>query len=305
MLGASERTERFAQIARRSGALAIVANDQRESLRTLLAAAGRAASDGDVSRFKVDVTRALSPLASAILIDPQFGLRAVESAAARDPGCGLIVAADRLVQEPGEVVVDTSFDESLPLDDYVLAGAAALKLLVIWRRSDDAAARQAMVARFVDRCRELGVLSVVEAVCRVPDPGSTGDETEWQRDRDILAAAAELGSFEPDLYKAEVPSLGTAPPLEIERMSADVTASVPCPWVVLSGGVDAEIFPTAVLAACRGGASGFLAGRGIWGPSISAPDPIRALTEDAATRLSELIAIVDAEARPWQEAAAT
>jgi sulfofructosephosphate aldolase len=65
--------------------------------------------------------------------------------------------------------------------------------------------------------------------------------------------------------------------------------------------VPAERFPEFVAASCRGGASGFLAGRAIWGPSITASDQAAHLLAHAAPRLRELAAIVDAEARPWRD----
>ena len=94
--------------------------------------------------------------------------------------------------------------------------------------------------------------------------------------------------------------MGAGSDAEIEDGCAQITQNLSCPWVVLSGGVAAERFLGVVAAACRGGASGFLAGRGIWGPSIAAEDPAAALTMDARPRMVELSAVVDAIARPWQ-----
>jgi sulfofructosephosphate aldolase len=292
------RRTRFTAIARPGGGLDLLANDQRESLRTLLVQARKPATDVDVTSFKVAVARALSPLASGALIDPLYGLDEILHERVLAPGCGLIVAVDFLIQEPGQPVKDTAFDASLPLDRFVAQGAAGLKLLVIWRRDGDRYARQRTVRDFVASCDRLGVLSVVEGIVREP----AGAPEEWDRDGDIFDAAVELSRLGCDLYKAEVPTLGQGSEPEVERLSAAITAAIPCPWVVLSGGVDAERFPPAVRAACRGGASGFLAGRGIWGPSISAADPLAHLDTDAVARMRELIAIVDAHARPWTAA---
>ncbi len=104
------RSERFSAIARANGVLALLANDQRESLRTLLTQARKPASDEEVVRFKVGVARALSPLASGALVDPLYGLDAIQHAAALAPRCGLIVAADVLIQEPGKLVEDAELE---------------------------------------------------------------------------------------------------------------------------------------------------------------------------------------------------
>ena len=82
-----------------------------------------------------------------------------------------------------------------------------------------------------------------------------------------------------------------------------MTEAIGRPWVVLSAGVPVERFPAAVEAAGRGGASGFLAGRGVWGPAIRTADPAAALVTDGRARLEELLAIADALARRrWDDA---
>lgn len=292
MLQSTVRSQRFASLARPSGGLALLAIDQRESLRTLMSNAKLASSDTDLTAFKVAVTEALSPLSSGILIDPAYGLDAVLASGVLAPGCGLIVAADRLVQAPGKPLADSLFDESLDLEPIVSKGAVALKLLVLWERGRKRQERLEMARRFVARCEGLGVLSVVEGIVRGGADGG-GD-----RDVDVVDAAREFGALGPDLYKAEVPTLGTGDAIQIERIASDITAALPCPWVALSAGVAADAFPSAVEAVCRGGAAGFLAGRGIWGPAIRDGDIVDLLTTEALPRLQALVTIVDRLARP-------
>src|ERR687893_2979215 len=87
-------------IGRASGALAMVAMDQRESLRTMFDQAGhRRVPDDRLIAFKLDVARALSPLASGFLIDRELGVE--RAAPLLPPSCGLILAADALEQEQG------------------------------------------------------------------------------------------------------------------------------------------------------------------------------------------------------------
>src|SRR3712207_9471149 len=88
-------------IARPSGALAMVAMDQRESLRTMYDAAGAGRPADDVLvRFKLDVARALAPLASVFLVD-RGALDRVRAAGVVPAGTGLILAADAREQSPG------------------------------------------------------------------------------------------------------------------------------------------------------------------------------------------------------------
>jgi len=94
-----------------------------------------------------------------------------------------------------------------------------------------------------------------------------------------------------------VPTLGRSDDEAIRRAAETITDAIDCPWVVLSNGTPPERFDAAMLAACRGGASGFLAGRAIWTASLVAPDPATHLETVAAPRLGALAAAVDRRGR--------
>jgi sulfofructosephosphate aldolase len=121
------------------------------------------------------------------------------------------------------------------------------------------------------------------------------------REPAIVEAAAELAGLGPSLYKCEVPLHGRGTDAELEARCREIDAAVACPWVVLSQGVEADDFRRAVTAACRAGASGFLAGRALWSTTLAAPDPTLPLRERSAPRLRELAEIVDTYGRPWDE----
>src|SRR5207249_11773009 len=66
-------------VADERGIIAAAAMDQSGSLRKAIAKAkGSEASEAEVSEFKVLVTEVLTPYASAILLDPEYGLEAVK-----------------------------------------------------------------------------------------------------------------------------------------------------------------------------------------------------------------------------------
>lgn len=285
-------------IARPSGALAMVAMDQRESLRHMfdLAGAGRP-SDEVLIRFKLDVAQALGPLASGFLIDRHYGFEAVREVL--PAGTGLILAADDLTQEDGGPVEETALDEVV-LTQTDLDGVAALKLLVIWRRDAKREQRVRLVERFVAECSARGVLSVLEPVVRAtPEELDAGS---WDLDEAIREAAAELSPSGQSLYKVQVPLSGTGDAAQQREASERLNAAITGPWVVLSQGVDRPAFLPAVEAACRAGASGFLAGRALWSDVVGRDDVPSALRELSVPRLEALIEVVDREARPWREA---
>ena len=274
-------------LARPSGTFLMVAMDQRESLRTMLREHGHDATDERLRDFKLAVARELGPHASGLLIDDAYGVDVVEEAVRLvPPSCGVLLAVDLLDQEPGAIVDDTRLDERAELP----AGIAALKLLVIWRDDERRGERVEMSRRFVALAERHGVLSVLEPVVRHED-------REWA----IVEAARELGAVAPSLYKCQVPFGGKAEPAAITTHCREIDAALPCPWVVLSQGVDPADFPGAVEAACRGGASGMLAGRAVWTATLTAGDPTELLRTRSVPRLQELAAIVDAHGRPWRQ----
>ena len=281
-------------LARDTGTFLMVAADQRESLRTMLAQHHtQPIGDERLVRFKLAVARELGPFASGLLIDRHYGFRELVAERLLPFSCGLVLAADALEQLPGGMVEDTELDDEVDAGAAAAAGAVALKLLVIWRDDDARERRVETSRRFVQLARAHGLLSVLEGVVR----GSDG----FDRDAAIVEAAEELSSVGPSLYKCEVPTHGWGEAAAIERRCREVDAVVGCPWVVLSQGVEPDRFPTAVAAACRGGASGMLAGRAVWTATLAADDPTALLRQCSVPRLRELAAIVDAHGRPWRE----
>jgi sulfofructosephosphate aldolase len=288
------------RLARPSGAFAMVAMDQRESLRAMFAE--NLPEPIELERrvaFKVAVARELSPHASALLVDRHEGLDPILEAGALDPGCGLIIAADDLVQPIGGAVDDTGLDRGVDLDAARERGAVAAKLLVIWKPDRSPESRAALVDEFLRHARGAGLVGIVEGVVRPPEGV---DEKDWtEREDALFDATRELGALRPDIYKAQVPFSGRAPMADITERCRRMTDVLPCPWVVLSAGVALEDFATSVEAACRGGASGFLAGRAVWRDALTA-DPEPVLRERSVPRLQRLGEIVDELARPWTEA---
>ncbi|WP_028048247.1 hypothetical protein [Cellulomonas sp. URHD0024] len=286
-------------IARPAGGFAMVAMDQRESLRTMFDAAGSVSVRADDSRlvdFKVAVAQVLGPLASGFLIDRGPALQRIRSCVLPS-STGLLLAADSLVQDAGGPVEETGLDHVVLADGFDLRGVAALKLLLIWRRDERRHERVELARRFVDEARRRGVLSVLEPVVRAT-PAEAGS---WDLDDAIVEAAQELSVLGADLYKAQVPRAGRGPLPALVAACERLGRAVRGPWVVLSQGVDPEDFAQAVVAACRGGASGFLAGRALWSDVVGTPDVEATLRAVAVPRLRRLIEVVDAEAQPWSQ----
>jgi len=262
------------KLARPSGALAMVAVDQREALRGMFAPhQSTPVPDSQLTQFKVDVARELSPYASALLVDQEFGIDAIIDQKALQGGCGLIAAADLLVGPAGGAATDTAVDPDV--DRMRDIGSVGLKFLVLWRNDESPDVRAKLVEDFNKLCEISGLPSIIEIIVKPP----TDTSRSFNREEELIIAAREAAAWKPDLYKAEVPFHGEGD-LNLVTKNADrISEAIGSPWVVLSNGVKQPFFNDAVKACAMGGASGFLAGRAVWADIVSSPDIPKALRE--------------------------
>lgn len=279
---------------RRPGSgFAMLAIDQRESMRAMFAEKQTAAvTDDQLIAFKLAAIKALTPYASAVLMDREFAWAPAIRSGSVAPGCAMIAAADRFIASADEIVSDVESDDQLDPALVRQEGALALKLLVTWRPDESPERRIAMVRTFIEKCHRANMLAIVEPVSRKRRDGQPTDLSAG-----ILAAAAELGQLGADVYKAEVPLYAKGTEAAVRAECARLNALIDGPWVVLSSGVAPDQFPEAVKWACLEGASGFLAGRAVWRGVVGQSDLASALERDAAPRLRRLCDVVDAFCR--------
>lgn len=293
----------LADIASPDGTFAVVAMDQRNTLKRMYAAVGvDDPADDELRAIKADVVTALAPAASAFLLDPTYGVPALDSLdVARD--FGVLVAAEpekrpKLGDEP-RAARDPQQDARWVRDQ----GGTAVKFLVQLRADrvaapgepDLAAEVLDVVRAVVADCRDAGVPSVVENLI-YPLPGEAELSPERRADA-IIEAAVALDELGCDLLKLEYPG---SP--EACRRLAD---SIRSPWAVLSAGVDASVFTDVLKVSCdEGGASGFIAGRAVWKDAVGMDRSARQafLADEGLRRLEACVKAIDGRARPWTEA---
>jgi tagatose-1,6-bisphosphate aldolase len=294
-------------IADTGGRLAVLAMDQRATLRRMLDGAGMPSSGSDLSAFKVDVVRALAPLSTGVLLDPDFGVGPVRETGVLPEGVGLLVAAEP-VDRAKPVDPATWKEETGRIVDpdrgarYVLElGGDALKFLVQWRPGLPVApgepelAQEALraTATVIADCAEEGVPSVIEPLIgRLANEPPFTPETAGPI---VIESATRMAALGPDLLKLEWP--GSA-----EGCRAVTEALGPVPWALLSAGVEFEAFADRVRLALNAGAVGFIAGRAIWGEAVGlAGEERRAfLAEVAAPRLATLREVLDEHGGSWR-----
>jgi len=231
-----------------------------------------------------------------MLVDLDYGLPALAELSDRAPGTGRIVAVDVFHGPRFGPPTGTSLDVEAFRPGALPPDLHALKFFMFWHPDQPMSRRRDQASEFVERCATLGLLSLLEGVVQLPG-------TDERFDESLLRAAEEFGQARPDLYKTQVPTLGRAALDEVQRLSTSLTRAVGVPWVALSNGVEADRFADVVGAVCRGGASGFLAGRASWSAAVDADDPAAELASAGRSRLAAFADRVDAEGVPWWVAA--
>lgn len=288
------------RIARPDGTFAIVAMDQRNTLRRMLTAVGRTPDDADMTDLKADIARALSPSASAILVDPDLGAPACVRPGVMAPGCGVLVAAEPANKDAWEGEPRATRDPALNAAWVKGHGGDALKFLVQLRagrpRRDgdvDLETEVLDVCRAViEDCRAEHLPSVIEnLIYAVP---SQPPLSARERSDVIVESARMIDELGCDLLKLEYPGS----PEACRRVAEIVTG----PWAVLSAGVAFDDFLDVLRISCdEGGASGFIAGRAFWKEAVDLEGPARYefLSTEGRRRLDSCVDAIDGRGRPW------
>jgi tagatose-1,6-bisphosphate aldolase len=291
-------------IANPDGRLAVLAMDQRATLRRMLDGADKPSTDADLSAFKVDVVRALAPLSTGVLLDADFGVGPVRDAGALPDEVGLLVAAEPVVKAKWNDEIRTTVDPERGAG-YVLGhGGHALKFLVQWRPGRPAAAGEpdladealSATAAVIADCAQAGVPSVIEPlIARLPGEEPFTPETAGPI---VIESATQMAALRPDLLKLEWP--GSADGC---RRVSEALGDVP--WTLLSAGVGIDEFLERVQIALEAGAVGFIAGRAIWGEAVTleGDERVAFLRETAVPRLAALCDALARDGRSWREVA--
>jgi tagatose-1,6-bisphosphate aldolase len=300
MNSTQSQTRSLDDIAAEGGTFAIVAMDQRNTLRRMFTAVGREGTDQELRDAKADVARAVTPLASGLLSDPTYGVPAITEAGALADSCGLLVAAEPSERRTYNSEPRTHRDPALNAQWVIDQGGNALKFFVQLRADRPApgsgepdllAEGLAVCQEVIDDCRAAGVPVVIEnLVYSLPGQELHGQE----REDAIIEAARALNDLDIDLLKLEYPGSPSGC-----RKLAEILDR---PWAVLSAGVPfAEFSQVMRTAFDSGGASGFIAGRSVWREAVALDGAERQefLTNVARPRLAQLTAIARTYARPW------
>ena len=272
-------------LADKRGVIAALAIDQRSALRKLFAAAsGWAAEELPTEwlvEFKEKVSKILTPHASAILLDPEYGLPAAD---ARHAESGLLLAYEVSgynKQIPGRLprTLEGKTVRSLKED-----GADGVKVLLYYSPLSDGAInsqKHTWVKRVGEECREADLPFFLEIVSYRDDMDEKSAEFAKVKPEVVTRSVEEFckPAYGVDVLKVGVPvnmkfvESATLPRRQSLYSRAEAVAhfrraseAATLPFIYLSEGVSNEMFVDALILAAEAGAafSGVLCGRATW-----------------------------------------
>jgi tagatose 1,6-diphosphate aldolase len=251
--------------------------------------------------FKQAVVRALAPVATGTLLDPEIGAAQSIHDGSMPARAGLIVAIEATGYVGPETARVSRVLDGWSAEKVKRLGASAAKLLVYYHPdAPNAADQERFVADVSEACRALDLALFVEPLSfsLVAGQKLIGEA----RRRVVIETARRLTPIGGDILKAEFPyDAGVTDRAAWRDACAELDGASSLPWVLLSGGVDETTFEDQVEAACRAGASGVLVGRSVWAEAATLAPGARDdfLMTTGRQRLGRLVDLVDAAGQPW------
>ena len=319
-----DKQKRLEAVSDKRGVIAAAAMDQRGSLRKAIAK-GRGIAPEQVTpetmaEFKTAVTRILTPYASAILLDPEYGLAAAKQ---RSRNAGLLLAYEKSGYDktgPGRL------PDLLPLTVKRLldAGADCIKVLMYYTPFDPPkinAEKHAFVARIGAECAYWDAPFFLEFVGYDEQLDANSLAYARKKPEIVTRSMAEFSKPEylVDVLKVEVPVnmkfvegtqsfAGTKAysRTEAKELFQKAAAVVNKPFIYLSAGVPDSQFIESLELAAESGVNfcGVLCGRATWqdGIPVYAQRGLNALEDWLADQGVKNIQEVNARlaaAKPW------
>jgi tagatose 1,6-diphosphate aldolase len=274
------------RVSNERGVIAAAAMDQRGSLQKSLAKEkGGEVNDAMMEEFKSLVTEVLTPHASAILLDPEWGLPASKR---RAKNAGLLLAYEKTGYDktgPGRLPDLLDLWSARRLKE---AGADCVKILLYYTPDDPKKVndiKHAWVERIGDECRANDIPYFLEFVGYEEGADEKALEYARKKPRIVMESMKEFSKerYGVDVLKVEVPinmkfvegakAFGGQKAYskqEAMKLFRDAAAVASKPFIYLSAGVSNSEFTEALELAAESGVkfNGVLCGRATWKEGI-------------------------------------
>jgi len=296
------------QIANPDGIFTMCAMDHRGSLRSMINEEHpEEVNYEEMVEYKLELCSCLAQYASAVLLDPIFGAAQCISHGALPNDTGLLVSIEATGYEGGKEHRLTTLLEGWSVEKIRRMGASAAKILVYYRPDLKQLASQQLktVNTVAMECIKYDLPFLVEPKS-YPIGAEINNPQEFAtlKGQLVIKTAQEITALPIDVLKAEFPAdlRYKKDKPELINLCHQLDTAAQVPWVVLSAGVDFELFCQEVEIACRGGASGFLGGRAIWQEAMGIDNTrkrVQYLSTISTDRLKRLTEIANKYAVPW------
>src|SRR5579884_541670 len=322
--------ERLNACSNAQGIIAALAVDHRGNLLDAIAAArgphGQATAE-DMHAFKAAVTRVLTPYSSAILLDPEYGLTALNS---RASGTGVMLAYEK---SGYDIATRGRLPDLLPewsVRRLLEAGAQAIKILLYYNPFDEQwinRVKQAYIERIGAECSALDIPFFLEPLVYDDALGDERSLAFARKKPESVARVMEEFSrprYGADVLKVELPinpayvagtRASTGETAVYSRQEArdhirNAASATSLPFIYLSAGSSNEVFCDMLELAAEAGAmyAGILCGRATWQDAIPvyANEGIDALerwlNRDGRDNIQALDNVLAHGAVPWWDA---
>lgn len=278
------KTKAMKNLMSEDGIIAALAIDQRGALKKMMKALDFEPKPGDIERFKELVSEELTPYASSILLDPEYGLPASK---VRAENSGLLIAYEK-----------TGYDATVPgrLPDLLSVwsakrikeqGSDAVKFLLYYDVDEDKEINEqkhAFVERIGSECAAEEMPFYLELLSYDANNADNGSkEFAKVKPHKVIEMMKEFSKprYQVDVLKVEVPVNmkyveGFAEgeivytKEEAAKYFKEQSEATNLPFIFLSAGVSASLFQDTLRFAHEAGSTfnGVLCGRATWAEGV-------------------------------------
>lgn len=293
---------RLQQCSSPQGVFSVLAIDHRANLVSELRR-HRPTTAADVQAFKTEVIRWLSPLATAVLTDPDDGFPSVLAGALTgDKGLLAPLEVTDYTPHPSQRMINLIPDWDVT--KLSQSGCSGAKLLLYYHPgASDAAAKTEIVDRIVAQCAAEHIPLFLEPIAYSLDPAAKLGNAE--RLHIALETSEHFSARGADVLKLEFPVDVSQEPDERVWAAAlqQLDSACAVPWTLLSAGAPFEVFLRQAELACRAGASGVIAGRALWGEAVALAGSARTefLRTVGVSRMRQLVGVCHTHSSSWME----
>lgn len=271
------KTKRLNKLTNEHGYFSALAIDQRGALKRMM---GEDTAKEQIESFKKLVSKSLTPYASAILLDPEYGWPAVET---KDENCGLLVAYEKTGYDTTEKGRFPSLLPEWSVKRLVEKGADGIKILIYHDIDDHSGVndlKDVFVERIGSECLAEDVPFFLEILTYSEEIADTkGKGYAAVKPHKVIGSMKHFSDerFNVDVLKVEVPvnmnyvaGYGEEEYIHTKEAAAKLfkeqSDATDIPYIFLSAGVSAALFQETLKFAKEAEAAfhGVLCGRATW-----------------------------------------